>query len=457
MNDTATLRQLDQSHHLSPFGDWHSLNAAGGRRLITAAEGIYLSDGDGNRLLDAMSGLWNVPLGYSCVEVKDAISAQMQRLPYYNSFFQTSNLPAAELSALLAGICPGTINHFFYGCSGSEAIDSMYRLLCRYWQLRGQPNKRIVIARRSAYHGSSVFGARLGGMAPMHAQSPELPELVHHINCPYSYPNGAPYNDSEFGLQRARELEQAITSLGSANIAAFIGEPIQGAAGVYIPPDSYWPEVERICRQHDILLVSDEVICGFGRTGKWFGCEHWGVQPDMLTMSKGISNGYFPLSAVGVSDAIAATLTSAAAGEFAHGYTNSAQPVACAAAIATINYMREHRVLERVEEELAPAFAAGLQALAQDFAIVDEARSLGLIGAFELARYSSTRERFPAKQQAGIRCREHCIASGVVLRACGDTMVSAPPLTMSLSELDEMFERARSALRLCERDLGFSG
>ena len=282
----SNIQQLDREHHLTPFADWHALKVEGGRRIIESGEGVFVVDNAGQRILDGMSGLWNMPLGYSCLEVKQAIKTQLDKLPYYNSFFKTSNAPAAELSARLAQLCPGDISHFFYASSGSEAIDSAYRLLCRYWQIHGQAQKRIIVARKMAYHGSSVFGARLGGMAAMHAQIPEVLPVIQHIDNPYGYDLGKDYNDPEFGRQCAQQLETLIEKIGSANIAAFIGEPIQGAAGVYIPPDSYWPEIARICRQHDILLVSDEVICGFGRTGKHFGCEHWGVQPDMLVMAK---------------------------------------------------------------------------------------------------------------------------------------------------------------------------
>ena len=448
----SNIQRLDREHHLTPFADWHALNAEGGRRIIESGAGVFVIDNAGQRILDGMSGLWNMPLGYSCLEVKQAIKTQLDKLPYYNSFFKTSNAPAAELSARLAQLCPGDISHFFYASSGSEAIDSAYRLLCRYWQIRGQAQKRIIVARKMAYHGSSVFGARLGGMAAMHAQIPEVLPVIQHIDNPYGYDLGKDYNNPEFGRQCAQQLETLIEKIGSANIAAFIGEPIQGAAGVYIPPDSYWPEIARICRQHDILLVSDEVICGFGRTGKHFGCEHWGVQPDMLVMAKGISNGYLPLSAVGLRQHLAETLQSDSAGEFTHGYTNSAHPTACAAALATLDYLRDNDIVNKVTEQLAPVFAAGLRSLQQS-PLVGEVRSKGLIGAFELVEDKATRKRFGAEVDAGTKCRDNFLAAGAIMRACGQTMVSAPPLIISESELEELFARARRALRCTEAQL----
>lgn len=437
-----TIKELDSKHHLSPMSDWKTLLEEGGRRIITKGEGIYVWDSTGKCYTDGMSGLWCVNLGYSNDDIKTAIKEQLEVLPYYNSFFKTSNEPAAELSKLLATITPSHINHFFYGCSGSDANDTIFKIVRRYWANKKRTSKKIFISRKNAYHGSTVLSATLGGMEPMHQLNDLVIKDIVHINQPYTFDAGVPYNDAEFGLKLARELEDKILELGAENVAAFIGEPIQGAGGVIIPPDSYWPEVARICKQYEVLLISDEVICGFGRTGKWFGFEHNNIMPDIITTAKGINSGYVPLSAVGVSDEVYNGLISQAK-EFSHGYTYSAHPLACRAAVANIAYMQKHHIIEHINKDIAPHFHALGREL-MDYPLVGEVRFRGLLMAIELVKNKNTRERF--EQDIGIICRDIAINNGLIMRACRHSMVLAPPFVITKQELDEIFQTIYNVL-----------
>ena len=287
-------------------------------------------------MLDGMSGLWCCNLGYSQQAIKDAITAQLEDLPFYNNFFRCSNQPAVELARALVEVTPAQFNHVFFTNSGSEANDTNLRLVQRYYDLLGKPEKKHIISRKNAYHGSTIAAGSLGGMSAMHAQTHGL-DYIHHINQPHWFAEGGDESPEEFGIRVARELEAKIDELGEDKVAAFIAEPVQGAGGVIVPPDTYWPEIRRICNERDILLIMDEVICGFGRTGKWFGCETYDLKPDLMTFAKAVTNGYIPLGGVMVGDKVADVLLSHG-GEFAHGLTYSGHPVACAAGLATLRY-----------------------------------------------------------------------------------------------------------------------
>src|SRR5688572_28179417 len=316
---TAEWQALDAAHYIHPFTD-HAALSKKGTRVIARAEGVYLYESGGRRILDGMSGLWCVNLGYGRRELADAAYQQMLELPYYNSFFQVAHPPAIELARLLAEVTPPQFKHVFFTGSGSEANDTVVRSVRRYWELQGQPQRTFIISRTNAYHGSTMAGASLGGMAPMHAQGGlPIPGIVH-IRQPYWYAEGGDLSPEEFGLVAAQALEAKIAELGPGKVAAFIGEPIQGAGGVIIPPETYWPEIQRICDRHGILLVADEVICGFGRTGHWFGSDRFGIRADLMAIAKGMSSGYLPIGGVMVADRVAEVLISRG-GEFAHGYT----------------------------------------------------------------------------------------------------------------------------------------
>ena len=432
---TDQLQDLDTKHYLHPFTD-HKKLAEERSRIITRADGIYLWDSDGNRYLDAMAGLWCVNVGYGREEIAEAVNQQIRELPYYNSFFKTAHPPAIELARLVCSLAPAHLNRVFFTGSGSEANDTVVRMVRFYWSLKGLPDKKVIISRHNAYHGSTVAAASLGGMQPMHAQGGLPIPDIDYIGQPYWYQDGGDLLPDEFGEKVADELEQKILELGEDNVAAFIGEPIQGAGGVVIPPPTYWPRIQTICDKYQILLVADEVICGFGRTGKWFGSDYFEIKPDLMSIAKGLSSGYVPIGGVLVSDEVASVLIEEG-GEFNHGFTYSGHPVAAAAAIANLNILRDEGVVDRVETETAPYIAEKWQQLTSH-ALVGEARIAGLIGALELVKDKATRQFFDDRGAVGTLCRDICFDSGLVMRAIEDTMVISPPLCITTEEIDEL-------------------
>lgn len=450
-HDTAGWQDIDRRHFLHPFTDTRALHATGAR-IITRADGVWLWDSDGRQLLDGMAGLWCVNVGYGRHELAEVAAEQMRELPYYNSFFKTANPPALALAELLAEVTPPHLNHVIYTGSGSESNDTVVRFVRRYWDVMGQPRRKTIISRWQAYHGSTVAAASLGGMAAMHAQGDlPIPGVVH-IDPPYWYQLGGAQSPEEFGRTAAGWLEAKILELGPEQVAAFIGEPIQGAGGVIVPPDSYWPEVERICRKYGVLLVADEVICGFGRTGRWFGCETFGFRPDLVAMAKGMSSGYLPIGGVMVADDIARTMIEGG-GEFFHGYTYAGHPTCCAVAERNIRILRDEHIVERVREDTGPYLQRRWRELA-DHPLVGEARGVGFIGALELVRDKATRARFEPLGEVGTLCRDFCFEHGLVMRAVWDTMIISPPLVMSHAEIDLLVERARHCLDLTARAIG---
>ena len=360
---TREWQQADSAHFLHPFTDFGAL-AKKGSRIITRAEGIYLWDSDGHKILDAMSGLWCVNVGYGQQALVDAATRQMKELPFYNAFFQTSTPPAIELAELLAKVSPPQFQHVFFAGSGSEGNDTVVRMVRRYWDILGQPERQVIISRKNGYHGSTMAGASLGGMSYMHAQGGlPIPNIVH-IDQPYWHEHGHGMDRAEFGKVAAGWLEAKILEVGPDKVAAFIGEPVQGAGGVIVPPETYWPEVQRICDKYNILLVSDEVICGFGRTGNWFGCETMGTKPDLMTIAKGVTSGYIPLGGVMVGDRMAKVLIEQG-GDFNHGYTYSGHPVACAVALANIKLIQQFKLVEHVRDDVGPYLAEQFRRVAR--------------------------------------------------------------------------------------------
>ena len=450
---TSEWRRLDAAHHLHPFTDYKILSKKGSR-IITRAEGVYLWDSEGNKILDGMAGLWCVNLGYGRRELIEAGCRQLEALPYYNNFFQTTHPPAVELASLLAEVTPDGLNHVFFTNSGSEANDTVVRLVRYYWALMGKPWRQVIISRENAYHGSTMAGASLGGMKPMHAQGGLPIPGIEHIQQPYWFKEGGGLTPEEFGLRAARALEKKIAVVGPDNVAAFIAEPVQGAGGVIVPPESYWPEITRICQQHDILLVVDEVICGFGRMGKWFGADYYGLSPDLMPMAKGMSSGYQPIGGVMVSDRMVDVLMDKG-GEFFHGYTYSGHPVAAAVAAENVRILRDEGVVERVEKDTAPYFQRRLAELT-DHPLVGEVRGVGLLGGVELVSDKATGTGFENEGGVGLRCREYCFDNGLVMRSVGDTMILSPPLVISDAEIDELMEKARISFDLTARDIGIA-
>ena len=449
--DIAELRRLDVAHHLPAQQDYQLMEDLGGSRIIVRAEGCYIYDGDGNRIFDGMSGLWCVNVGYGRDELADVAAAQMRELPFYNTFFKTATPPAVLLAQKIASLTNFRLPHVFFNASGSEANDTVFRMVRHYWQVRGEPARKIFISRHNAYHGSTVAGVSLGGMTGMHKQG-DLPiPGIEHVRQPYQFNEGRDMTADAFGLACAAAIEERILAVGPENVAAFIGEPVQGAGGVIIPPANYWPEVERICRKYGILLVCDEVICGFGRTGNWWGHETMGVQPDVIAMAKGLSSGYLPISAVAVSAEIVKVLKTG--GDFIHGFTYSGHPVCAAVALRNIEIIEREGLVERTRDDTGPYLAKVLATLA-DHPLVGEVRSVGLLGAVEIVADKVTGARFGGKEgTAGPMVRDLCIANGLMVRGVRDTIVICPPLIVTHDQIDALVTTIRRALDSAEPEL----
>ncbi|MBA4757444.1 aspartate aminotransferase family protein [Sphingosinicella sp.] len=444
--DIPALRRLDVAHHLPAQQDYKLIEDMGGSRIVTHAEGCYITDGDGNRILDGMAGLWCVNVGYGREELADVAAEQMRELPFYNTFFKTATPPTIELAAKIAGLTGGKLQHVFFNASGSEANDTVFRMVRHYWQVKGEPSRKVFISRWNAYHGSTVAGVSLGGMKAMHAQG-DLPiPGIEHVRQPYWFGEGRDMEPREFGKLCAQAIEDRILQVGPENVAAFVGEPVQGAGGVIIPPEGYWQEVERICRKYGILLVADEVICGFGRTGEWFGHQTLGFTPDLVPMAKGLSSGYLPISAVAVSSDVVDVLKTG--GDFVHGFTYSGHPVCAAVALRNIEIIERENLVGKVRDDVGPYLNAALKRL-DDHPLVGETRSIGLLGAVEIVADKKTAARFGGKEgNAGPVVRDFCIENGLMVRGIRDTIVMSPPLVISRQQIDDLVDIIRRSLDL---------
>ncbi|MGB1418008.1 MAG: aminotransferase, partial [Candidatus Puniceispirillaceae bacterium] len=439
---TNEWQALDSAHHMAPFTDYGDLRQKGAR-IITHAEGHYIYDSDGNRILDGMAGLWCVNVGYGRPELVEAAATQMAKLPYYNNFFRTSNQPVAELSAKLAEITPDGLSNVFYANSGSEANDTIIRMVRHYWALEGKPEKRVIISREFGYHGSTIMSASLGGLKGMHDQAANEPGFAH-IRPPYGFLHQGNQDEAEFAANAASWLEDKIIEIGASNVAAFVAEPIQGAGGVIVPPAGYFKHIQEICRRHDILFVADEVITGFGRTGQWFASQTMELEPDMMALAKGLTSGYVPMSAVMVGDRVANKLV-ADGGEFYHGFTYSGHPVAAAVALANLELIEREDMITRVREDTGPYLAEALAPLAEH-RIVGEIRTFGVLAAIELVKSKDGPEMFEDTGATGVICRDHAINRGLMMRAVRDAMILSPALTYSRADIDETVRIAAQAL-----------
>lgn len=440
---TAELQALDAAHHMHPFTDGNAL-AKKGARVITRASGVWLTDSEGCEILDGMAGLWCVNVGYGREELAEVAARQIKQLPFYNTFFQTTHIPAIQLAKKLAELAPGDLNHVFFNGSGSDSNDTNIRMVRQYWSAKGEPERKVIISRWNGYHGSTMGAASLGGMKGMHKQGGlPIPDIVH-IDQPDWWSEGGDMSPEDFGLARAQELEAKILEIGPEKVAAFIGEPIQGAGGVIIAPETYWPEIQRIVKKYGILLIADEVICGFGRTGNWFGCQTLGITPDIMTVAKGLTSGYIPMGASIVSDEVAGVINGA--DEFAHGYTYSGHPVAAAVALENLRILEDEKVIETVREVTGPYLKEKWEALAAH-PMVGEAKIVGMMASIALTPNKAKRAKFAAKEgTVGYITRERCFANNLVMRHVGDRMIISPPLVITKAEIDELIARATKSL-----------
>ena len=447
---TEQWQKIDSAHHLHPFTDFKELINTG-TRVIISGKGNYVIDSENNKILDMMAGLWCVNIGYGRKELAEVAYEQMQLLPYYNSFFKTATTPSIELSKVLADIAPEGIERFFYGSSGSESNDTVVRLVRRYFDILGKKNKKTFISRTLAYHGSTMASASLGGMQAMHDQGDlPLPGFVHAMP-PYQYKFGKNISEDEFCKLAVNDIEKKIIEIGSDNVAAFIGEPIQGAGGVIVPPQNYWNLIQDLCKKYDILLCIDEVICGFGRIGEWFGSQHYNIKPDVITFAKGITSGYLPLSGVGIGKKISDVMINQG-GEFYHGYTYSGHPVACAVAVENIRIIKEEGMIENVKKNIAPYLQKRMREF-ENHPLVGEVRGEGLLIGVELVKNKEKKELFDPVGKVGNICKDHCINNNLIMRAVRDGMMCSPPLTISKDDIDKCVERFKISLDATLEDI----
>jgi putrescine aminotransferase len=449
---TEQLQAIDNKHHIHPFTDSKELRAESAM-IVTKCDGPYVYTSEGKEILDGMAGLWCCNLGYGREDLAKAAYDQLVEMPYYNTFFKSTTAPAVLLAERIANLAPDHMNEVFFGSSGSESNDTVIRMVRLFWELEGQPEKNVIISRTNAYHGSTVAAVSMGGMNAMRDQvKPLLPNHDHAMN-PYFFGESEEgETEEEFGIRAAKDVEDRILAHGADKVAAFIGEPIQGAGGVKIPPKNYWAEVQRICEKYDVLLLADEVITGFGRTGEWFACQSMGFKPDTITFAKGVTSGYQALSGVIVGDRIAKVLAEKA-GEFIHGYTYSGHPVSCAVALANIDAIEKEGLIDRVRDETGPYLLEQLKKRISPLPIVGEVRGYGLVCAIELVKDKATNERFESEKGAPMLVRNHSVDNGLMMRATGDTMIMSPPLTWTKETIDIAIDRAEAAIKAAAEEL----
>lgn len=442
----------DIAAHLHPFTNL-ATHPQVGPLVIQRGDGIFVEDDQGRRYLEAMSGLWCASLGFSNARLAKAGSDALHGLPYYHTFNGRSNPAAIALAEKLIALAlaPVPMSKVFFANSGSEANDSAVKLVWYYHNAIGKPEKKKIIARRNAYHGVTVAAASLSGLVPNHRDF-DLPiDRILHVDCPHHFRYAeAGESEEDFATRLAAALEQRILDEGPETVGAFIAEPVMGAGGVLVPPATYFDKVQKVLAKYEVLLIADEVICGFGRTGEMFGSTTFGLKPDILTAAKALSSGYVPISAVMVSEKVHAAVAanSGKIGTFGHGFTYSGHPVACAIALETLKVYEDENIVAHVQS-LAPQFQQGLQSYAGR-KYVGEVRGVGLIGAIELYADPAKRTAFDPAQKAGARLAELALAQGLIVRAMGDSIAFCPPLIITAQQIDDMFARFARAMAIFE-------
>ncbi|MDR2329729.1 MAG: aminotransferase class III-fold pyridoxal phosphate-dependent enzyme [Comamonas sp.] len=449
MTDYAQLFEDDRAHFMHPSTHAHD-HASGALpgRIITGASGVRIRDHQGCELLDAFAGLYCVNIGYGRTEVADAIHAQATQLAYYHTYVGHSSEAIIELSArIIRDWAPAGMKKVYYGLSGSDANETQVKLVRYYNNVLGRPQKKKIISRQRGYHGVTVAAASLTGL-PANHQDFDLPiARIGHVECPHHYRYANPgESEADFATRLADALEQRILQEGPDTVAAFIAEPVMGAGGVIVPPETYFEKIQAVLRKYEVLMVADEVICGFGRTGQMFGSHTFGIQPDILTCAKALSSGYVPISAVMVAPKIyeAMAANSGKIGTFGHGYTYSGHPVAAAVALETLKVYEDEQILAHVNQ-LSPVFQGRLRGYLER-AYVGEARGVGLIGAIELVADKATRQPFDPALKLGYRLAQFAQEEGLIVRAMGDAVALCPPLIITEAEMAEMFARLDRAL-----------
>jgi len=442
-NSTAAR---DIASHLHPYTNARK-HEAEGPLVLTEGKGIYVYDDAGNEYIEGLAGLWSTSLGFGEERLVEAAAAQMRKLPYYHAFAHKTALPTIDLAEKLLQIAPVKMSKVFFANSGSEATDTVVKLVWYYNNAIGRPEKKKIISRIKAYHGVTVAAASLTGLPANHRDF-DLPiKNILHTSCPHHYRFGQPgESEEDFATRMAADLEQMIQDEGPETVAAFIGEPIMGAGGVIVPPKTYWEKIQAVLKKHDVLLIADEVICGFGRTGNMFGCETYGIKPDMLVVAKALSSSYLPISAVLMSDAVYQGIAdnSAKIGTFAHGYTYSGHPVAAAVALETLKIYEERDIVGHIQA-VGPRLQEGLRRFA-DHPLVGEVRGAGLIAAVETVANRDARTLFDPPGQVGAYLAQRAQAHGLIVRNLMDTVAFCPPMIITEDQIETMLERFGKAL-----------
>ena len=409
----------DKDHHIHPWTDFATFKDEGAM-ILAHGEGCYVFDAEGNKYLDGIGGLWCVNVGYGRQEIADAISEQIMQIPYYSAFGHHTSIPAAKLSAKLAELAPGNLNHVLFGCGGSVANDTAVRLIHFYFNQLGQPSKKKLISRKDGYHGSTYISMSLTGVEFDHIGFDIDRELVHQISCPNPYRRAEGQSLEAFCNEKVQELENKILELGPENVAAFFAEPIMGAGGVIVPPPGYHKKALEVCHKYGVLYVSDEVVTAFGRLGHFFASEsEFDIVPDIITCAKGLSSGYLPLGATIISDDIAKVIgkPQADGALFTHGFTYSGHPVSCAAALKNIEIIERENLLQHVND-VGQYFEDQLHTLV-DLDIVGEVRGKKFMMCIENLANKKTKELFPSSVNVGSRIADYCQKDGLIIRPVG--------------------------------------
>jgi L-2,4-diaminobutyrate transaminase len=444
MRQTATrqgVADIDRRNVLHPFSVLSEHERTGPRRVIVSGEGVRVTDEDGRRYIDAMAGLWCTNVGYGRSEIADAMRDQAVRLHYYHGFSSMATDAPALLAERILSVAPAGMSKVFYGSGGSDANDSQIKLVRLYNNLRGRPEKKKIVARDRGYHGVSLASASLTGLPSLHASFDlPLPGFLH-TRAPYPlWEANEDEDDAAFSARLARELDELIEREGPDTVAAFIAEPVQAAGGVIVPPAGYFEAIEPVLRRHDVLLIADEVVTGFGRVGAWFASERFGIKPDLITVAKGITSAYAPLSACIVSEEVWRVLSDdGGARAFGHGYTYTAHPVCAAAALANLDILEREELLERAAAS-GELMLRRLRETVADNPYVAEVRGTGLLAAIEFVAQREPRCRFEPVGSFAAQVTRECLERGVITRALpeADTISFSPPFIISAEEIEEV-------------------
>lgn len=447
MSNDSALAISDKQHSLHPYTPLKA-NREQGPFIISRGNGVHVEDEQGQRYLEGMAGLWCTSLGFSEQRLVDAAHAQLKELPYSHLFAHRSTPPAIKLAEALVKMAPTGIERAFFTNSGSEAVDTAIKFAWYFHEARGNPSKKTMLARKRAYHGVTIASGSLTGLPYAH-EGFGLPAIpVEHLTTPHAY-REAQENETEdaFVARLVEELKATIARVGADSIAAFIAEPVMGAGGVLLPPENYFPRIQSVLNEHDILFIADEVICGFGRTGHWWGSDTYGISPDIVTCAKQLSSGYQPIGATMINDRVYQALEaqSTRLGTFGTGFTYGGHPVAAAVALETLRIYEADGILERVRA-VSPRFLERVQAL-QNHPLVGQARGVGLIGAIELVADKSSKQAFPAERKIAMAVSAAAKNHGVIVRPVpGDTVAFCPPLIIDEDGIDELFDAVGAAL-----------